>query len=295
MKWLRIFLTLVMCVNMMVFSACAFEFAVGESGKDDFNLAEDNRYNTFIPSNEEGDPNSPDPPKRVINGGVPLFQEPEVFGLINLSNIYPMDKVFRWNTSQYSTSPMSFDVSFAGLLVTDSIPDWIDPAEVGSLTTKRTGDTDEDWLEFCRESFPLGEYYVFVTFRVTNPSQETIFTDVMTSQNSINVYMVDNATHTRLRVNYVYDCVVYQSYDDGYPPDYLFSPSSHWPYLKLLPGETREVVIGYLVDGRWLDDPDGTWRYLVAVRSAGSTASITPCNDKGWLIDDDKITYLDIE
>ena len=293
MKWLRIFLALVMCVNMTAFSACAFEFVIDGSGKDDFNLAEDNRYDTFIPSNEEGDPNSSDPPKRVINGGVPLFPEPEVFGLINLSNIYPMDTVLR--TGSLYTSSSSFpevDVLVSGLLVAERLPDWIDPAEVGSLTTKRTGDTDEEWLEFCRESFPLGEYYVFVTFRVTNPSQETILTNAMIQ--CADVYMVDNANHTRLRVNYVYDHLVYQSYDDGYPPDYLF-PSTSWPFLKLLPGETREVVIGYLVDRRWLDDPNGTWRYFVGLHTRGSTSGITPLNAQGWLIDDDKITYLDIE
>ena len=78
----------------------------------------------------------------------------------------------------------------------------------------------------------------------------------------------------------------------------LHSSYRSYNHQYLLPGERREIVLGFQVDGRLLEklleEKDG-WRFFIGIPTLWSQLTISPLSFEGWLIDNDKITYLDIE
>ena len=256
-KRINLLIVAVACVVTAVASVSVYNSTAGAFGEPEFSFA-------LPPVKPPANPNPTSPIEPKI---IPL---PE-FYVISPWNVYPMDAVLL--TQRY----VSINVSIIDVIVTRGVPEGINEEEV------RKRDT---WAEETG-SYALN---VFVTFKVTNPGTATVWPSIFVLAAP---FMIDAGN--RIRWSYVSTDAVYHSYSDISP--HTGEPNS----LRLLAGETREIVAGYVIDGKFFDEKDG-WNLFIGLNDASGSQMLSeaaangePICYRGWVIDDDKITYLDTE
>jgi len=287
MKRIRLILVLLLCAVLAALTGCANTSGafVGDTGAD-FTVNQNPNPTPIIPSNPPKPPNDPyyDPTKP--NNGYPPYYIPERYNSISPTNVYPTNAVLQpYLYSLYEDgkrvkyfSPI--DISIIGIVITDDPQRW---------TTEETFRPSmwEEWPELFAEYFPDPHCYAFITFKVTNTSQEVAKTMRLSGEPPSNgFFMIDNNYRVRIITN-ISGSAGYVSHGGGRMDAGMFSRH----LLELQPGETREVTLGYWLDGRnRLIDDTAQWRFFYCMNN-GASLNLDPMSGFGWVIDDSFVTY----
>ena len=196
------------------------------------------------------------------------------------------------------TQPGIFDVTIKGVTVSKDIPDGIDPQDVYPFRVaddmRASGRyTEEEIAGMIELIYPIGVCYLFVTYEISNKTQSTIATRCL---RDAGVYMFNADRQIYYEPLADRSSAAYIGYKD-------FSPNGLMGevYLRLLPGETREVTVGYrlnansclstfILNGGYIIE--GEWQFLLYVN--GSHGSFDFIGG-GWVLDDNKVVYIDFE
>ena len=285
MKCIRVLLAVFVCAGMTVFAGCGSEGMRNNQTGLDFTSG-----SPAVTSNPSGS-NPPLPPgwtyapaptetPGLPRNGAPLY-DPDLSGYVFPSDLYPMDKVFKVENSASPNDPLTLDISLKSVLITQYEPSWTGEGERIETTEEFC---EERWPGYFETFFPLPLFWVVATFELANNNQEPTRTYAFSS---ITIFLVKTDTGERV----VHEVL----------PNQANLHSSYRNYTsdqRLLFGERREVVLGFQVDGRLLEklleEKDG-WRFYIGIKTVPNAPTLTPLSYEGWLIDNDKITYLDVE
>ena len=249
------------------------------------------------------------------------------YKLFNYSSAHPMNAAFQSNLYQANSYQYPYpsdvvpgvaEISIKDVLITNEIPEGVYEEGINPPYYKALVDgiwDRPDIIEFLARDaylYPGKDFitevmpnlikwkqrwpwysdvcYMFVTYTVTNTTQNIIATwDLI----EMYIYLVNDKNQMRTNsLNYGYG-YTYQGYYD-YPS--ISTPyavgQGYWYFLRLLPGETREITMGYLIDQtRWIDETsESEWSFLIGYYT-GPLSGVS----FGWLLDYDKITYVGVE
>jgi len=194
---------------------------------------------------------------------------------VSSADVYPMGTALRGDMSR----TRNITASVVRVVVTDLVPDGFYEEPRGTIWDMFPGYYEKYFPETC---------YLFVTFELTN--LEDTINEGVTMLNGSMVFLINDAY--QIRWNTIWDeYPLYQDFSDLY-----LGMST----VILLPNQTREVTLGYLIDKKsWfteIDENEG-WHFFVGVRDTKRLKSWDQpvIGYYGWLIDDDRITYQDFE
>ena len=185
-----------------------------------------------------------------------------------------------------------FDVSIKGAIVSKDILDGIDPQDLRPwmvLDSMQSSGryNEEEIAETMQLLYPIGLCYLFVTYEITNKTQSTISTRCLYD---IEVCMFDADRQICYGIGANWSAPAYKGYDD-------FPDGVYWSYLRLLPGETREITMGYRLNANNCLDayileyvPEGgEWQFLLYKQGFNNATG------GGWVLDDNKVVYINFE
>ena len=288
MKCIRILFAVFVCVSMTTLAGCDPEGMRNNQTGLDFTSG-----SPVITSN----PSEPDlnPPFNLPGwtftltvpetlglprDGAPLY-DPDLSGYAFPSNLYSMDEVFKLPNSASPNDPLTVEISLKDVFIMQHEPNWTSEGERIETTEEWT---EEKWPGYFETFFPLPLFWVFATFELTNNNQVSARAGRISS---MKIFLVKTDTG---------ELIIHEVL-----PNQANLSSSYRSYTsdqRLLFGERREVILGFQVDGRLLEklleEKDG-WRFYIGIKTVPNAPTLAPLSYEGWLIDNDKITYLDIE